>query len=190
MMHPIRTLPFGRWQRFRDHLLRLDAEDRRLRFLRTLDDGAVARFVEGLEPAANRVLVFTDAALEVRGAVLISLLPDGGAELAFSIERPWRRRGLGRDLAARALLWLRNRGIARAQIFCAAENLAMRHLARHAGFSLRLHGGECEGSVALAAPSVLSLVREGFAVRAGLYDAFVNGRAALLLPVYRLRSAA
>lgn len=189
-MHPIRTLPFGRWHRFRDHLLRLDAEDRRLRFLRTLDDSAVARFVAGLEPAANRVLVFTDAALEVRGAVLISLLPDRTAELAFSIERSWRRRGLGRDLAARALLWLRNRGIARAQVFCAAENLAMRRLARYAGFTLLLQGGECEGSVVLAAPSVRSLVREGLAVRAGLCDAYLNASKELLMPSLRLRFAA
>lgn len=189
MMHPIRSLPAVLWYRYRDHLVRLDGDDRRLRFGRTLDAAAISRFVAGLDPAGSRVLVFSDPTLAVRGAVLISLLPGGGAELAFSIEAPWRRRGLGRDLAARALLWLRNRGIARAQVFCAGENLAMRRLARRAGFTLRLAGSECEGSVALAPASLRSLLREAVAAGAGLNDAYRRARWIMIMRAFRFEAA-
>lgn len=189
MMHPIRSLPAGRWHRYRDHLLRLDANDRRLRFGLTRDDHAIARFAAGLDAGRNRVLVFCDETLAVRGAVLISLLDAGGAELAFSIERGWRRQGLGRDLAGRALLWLQNRGIATARVFCAAENLAMRRLARCAGLTLTLQDSECEGAIALPPPSRWSLLREAFAEQYGLYDTYRKANHSVPMLAPRLRPA-
>lgn len=190
MMNSIRNLPPSLWHRYRDHLARLSAEDRRLRFGHMLDDRAIDHFVEGLDPASNHVLVCEDEAGVVVGAVLISLLADRSAELAFSVEAAWRGRGLGRVLGDRAVLWLRNRGIRRAQLVCAGENLAMRRLARHLGMTLAFQESSCEGGADLAPPTPWSLLQEAVALHGVLWARYWGTQFRLFMPALRAGSAA
>lgn len=159
-MSTIRTLSPVELPRYRRHLLRLDDQDRRLRFGRPLDDDAIGDFVGGIDTSRTRILARSDRSLEVVAAVEVCLLPPDVAEFAFSVERPLQGHGLGTRLFERALLAAQNRGIRRAVIFCRADNMAMRRLARRLGMTLAVDGGECEGHLDLEARTPMTLLRE------------------------------
>jgi hypothetical protein len=73
-------------------------------------------------------------------------------------------------LMKRALLWVRNRNIPRACMYCLAENQAVRRMARHVGMAINTYAGDSEGEVALPRSTPLSIAREFAAEQAGLLD--------------------
>lgn len=159
-MHTIRTLmPWELWK-YRDHLLRLSPEDRRLRFGSALDDGAIRQFAERIDPAKNLILVAYNGGTEVIGAVHVAVNGTESVELGFSVERPYRGAHLGMALCERALLASRNRGYRRVELYCLPENMPMRRLALHCGMRMRFEDGECEGSLPLPPPTALTVLKE------------------------------
>ncbi len=167
-MYTIRSLLPWEWPKLRDHLLRLDAADRRMRFGHALGDQAIDAFVRKINWLQDRVSVAIDADGVVVGAVHISRLDDGAAELAFSVEPVHRGRGVGQALAARALLAARNAGYRRVHIFCLAENIAMRRLAARCGMRLACEATDCEGCQRLEPATPLSWLSELIGEIAGL----------------------
>src|SRR5215475_13246413 len=109
----IRKLWIGEAERYRDHLLRLDALSRRNRFAGAVSDEFVRDYAElsfGIDALIHGF--FVDGTL--RGAA--ELRPIGAplmreAEAAFSIEKPWQSHGVGSVLLERTLLAARNRGL-------------------------------------------------------------------------------
>ena len=93
----IRKIWIGEAERYRDHLLRLDAISRRNRFAGTVSDDFVNRYADiSLGMGAIIHGFFVEGML--RGAA--ELKPIGQpvtyeAELAFSIEKPWQSHGVG-----------------------------------------------------------------------------------------------
>lgn len=168
-MHTIRILfPHERF-RYAQHLLRLDAGARRLRFARAIKDQGIGDYVASLDRIRHAILVHEDDTLAVVGAVLLTFRDRGLAELAFSVEPAWRRQGLATDLARRALLWARNRDIQRVGVYCLSENIGMRRLAQRLGLRVQIDGPDCEGTLALPPRTPFSLVQEMAAERAGLF---------------------
>lgn len=155
---------------YRDHLLRLGADDRRLRFGTPASDARILAFADGIDFHQTRVLARLDASLNVVAAVQISLHSRRVVELAFSVERAYRRAGLGTELMNRALLWARNRRRSNAHVHCLAENIAMRRLAAAAGMEMTTAGGETEAVMVLSAATPLSYAAEAFGEGAGLAD--------------------
>lgn len=187
-MRAIRKLSSGETWRYRDHLLRLPADDRRMRFGHPVDDAVIARFVADLPSDRTRIFVIEDAAGRVIAAVLIAVYGDG-AELAFSVDPAHRRQGHARALFRRALLWVRNRGIGTIELACLAENRAIRKLARDMQMTAVVAGGDAEASLAVPPPSPFSVWREV------AWDAAAARRRARtawrrLLPLARLEAAA
>ncbi len=156
--------------KYRDHLLRLGADDRRLRFGVLLDDARIEAFVDGLDPRFTRVLAQLGSDLEVVAAVHMSVLRGAAVEFAFTVDVAYRRTGIGTALITRAVLWSRNRRFARAYVSYLAENTGMRRLARRAGMEVANEAGEMEAFIALPAASPLSYTAEAFAESAGLMD--------------------
>ena len=146
------------------HLLRLEPETRRQRFCGALGDEAVAAIVEDAFRAsglmlARRVLVGAMAGRDM--VALADLAIDGReAEAAFSVEAPWRQRGLGGTLFARALLYAQNRGVRRVHVRCLVHNRAMCALARRLGLALVFEEGEIQGTIAVPPANPLSLLAE------------------------------
>ncbi|MCP5365039.1 MAG: GNAT family N-acetyltransferase [Hyphomicrobiales bacterium] len=174
-MHPIRSLRSFEWDLYRDHMLALDHADRRLRFGHLMSDEAVSGFVDRINPSNTRILARFDADLRIVGAAQLSRLPHGDAELSFSVDPSWRRKGLGLALARRALLAARNKGIKQVCLFCLAENHPMRRLAFKAGLSVDRLGSECEATVSLPAPTPFSGFQGITGEQAGWYD-FISKR--------------
>lgn len=155
---------------YRDHLLRLDDADRRLRFGARRDDAAIYAYVSSLRPSADVVLAHFGNDLEVLGAAHIALTAARVAEFAFSVEASRRGSGIGAALFSRAILFARNRGTRTAVVYCLAANRAMRILARNAAMSVDSAAGDSEGSVDLPPPSSRSIFTEMVSEHAGLCD--------------------
>lgn len=109
----VRKLWIGEADRYRDHLLRLDAESRHSRFGGGVSDEFIRSYISttfGLSAVVHGF--FVDGVL--RGAA--ELRPLGPAfvreaEAALSIESDWQSHGVGSMLLDRTLLAARNRGI-------------------------------------------------------------------------------
>lgn len=169
-MSSIRMLMPFELHKYRDHLLHLGADDRRLRFGALLDDARIEMFVDGIDPRYTRVLAQLGADLEVVAAVHISILRRAAVEFAFTVNAAYRRTGIGTALITRAVLWSRNRRFTRAYVNYLPENTGMRRLARRAGMAVVIESGEMEAFVALPAASPLSYAAEALAESAGFMD--------------------
>jgi GNAT superfamily N-acetyltransferase len=100
---------------YRDHLLRLDSDARYSRFGTVMVDAIVAEHAHACFGAET--LIFGDFAEgEIRGAAELHILGAAAGiygrygEAAFSVEKRWRRSGLGSALVERLILAARNRG--------------------------------------------------------------------------------
>lgn len=145
-----------------DHLLRLSADDRHLRFGGRLADAAVrAHALRGGAFRRHFLGAFADGALRgVAECALLNGLPRLEAELAFSVETPWQGQGIGTELFRRMLVFARNRGVARVFIITLPGNRRMRHIAAKFDLAMEPPHGELEGRLQLVAPDYLSVLQE------------------------------
>ncbi len=110
----IRRLWAGERDQVRDHLLRLDGEDRALRFGGYASTALIAEYCEKLDWSRALVIGYI-AGGEVRGLGQLELIGAGwprAAEFAVSVERPFQNRGVGTALLRRLVIAARNRLIA------------------------------------------------------------------------------
>jgi GNAT superfamily N-acetyltransferase len=144
----IRRLWAGESERVRDHLLRLDAEDRQLRFGGHASAGHIAAYCEGLNWSRGLVLGYVVAG-QVRGVGELRLIGAASreAELAVSVERPFQNRGVGSALLRRLVLAARNRLIVRVHMVCLIENGRAVRMARRLEGTLVVDGGEAEARI-------------------------------------------
>ncbi len=154
---------------FAAHLLRLDAEDRLLRFQGYRNDEAVDAYVESLDWFGGVVIAYFVAG-EVRAAAHLSwtrgLVRTG--EIGLSVEAPFRRRGVGTALLRRAMTVARNRFVSDVELLCMPENAAMRRVAAHLGLKWKIASGQAEAAARLRWPDQLSVFDEMLAETEGL----------------------
>ena len=172
----IRKLWIGEAGKYRDHLLRLDAQSRHSRFGGGVSDEFIENYV-ATTLGLNAVIhgYFVDGVL--RGAAeLRSLGPAFArqAETAFSIEAAWQSLGVGSALLERTLLAARNRGIKTLHMACLADNRRMQELARKFAAELTFDFGGVVGEVAAARPTPLSVLREAIADGHGFATAMLD----------------
>jgi GNAT superfamily N-acetyltransferase len=119
-------------QKFRDHLLRLDGDSRRMRFAHGVSEAFIADYASRMNDMDAIVFGhFEDG--EVRAVAELRKLgavwsPD--AEAAFSVEAPYQNQGLGTELMGRVVQAARNRGVQHLYMSCLAENSKMQVIAR------------------------------------------------------------
>lgn len=147
---------------FTAHLLRLDADTRRERFGTAVTDDFLRNYAETTFGVGGLVYAYVEAG-EVRGAAELRGLEEiviQTGEAAFSVERTWRRRGIGGELFSRLITAARNRNIRTLYMTCLPENAAMRNLARK--FEAEMVGGyaDVEGRIATGAPTPFTLLDE------------------------------
>jgi GNAT superfamily N-acetyltransferase len=172
----IRKVWPAEYSKFRDHLLRLDAESRRLRFCASVNDAFIDRYCETVRRVPTLVHgFFVDG--ELRAAAELRPILDGwpvAAEAAFSVERDWQDSGIGTELLHRTLRSARNRGVATLYMVCLRENARMQSLARKFEAELHFEHGEIAGTVDAAGPDVFSLLREGLEDGSALVTALIE----------------
>jgi RimJ/RimL family protein N-acetyltransferase len=162
--------------KFRDHLLRLDPESRRMRFAHSVADAFVEEYASRM--TAYGSLVYGHLADgQLRGAAELRRLGDTWgeeAEAAFSVEKPYQNRGVGTDLMGRVLRAARNRSIRRLYMSCLAENAKMQAIARKHAAVLRFEAGDVVGEILPERADYYSLATESAADRMGFIIAVLD----------------
>jgi RimJ/RimL family protein N-acetyltransferase len=168
--------------KFRDHLLRLDKESRRMRFAHSVSDAFIEAYAQRMTQYGSLVYGhLVDG--NVRGAAELRRLGDTWgeeAEAAFSVERPYQDHGVGTDLMGRVVRAARNRSIRRLYMSCLADNAKMQAIARKHAALLRYEAGDVVGEILPAQPSYLSLMQEATEDRMGFIIAVLDLQARLV----------
>ncbi len=136
----------------RDHLLRLDRASRYDRFHGFVDDDFIERYAGKCADDGTVVIAYLEDGV-VRGAA--ELHPpeqsrDAQPEVAFSVEVPLRRRGVGSILFRKLIAEAHARGYRGLRITTGSQNEAMRALAYKFGANLSFRYGESTGTIDLA----------------------------------------
>lgn len=182
-MSVIRYLAGSEIPLLREHLLRLDPEDRRMRFGGALlKPEAIDAYCDSIDRARSMHIGYlVDGNL--RGVAQICFLDTtlsgwfdkpGTAEFAISVERPWQNGGIGTRLLTRAVILARNRNIANLFMMCLPENEKMKRLARKCGIRLKFQDGEVIGEAGLDRPDALTVAAEYVDTAVGLFDEMMD----------------
>ncbi len=158
----VRKLLASERERFRDHLLRLDKDARRLRFAHAVADSFIEDYAQRMTDMGGIVVgMIVDG--EVRAAAELRKIGDNWgreAEAAFSVERAYQDQGVGTELMGRIIRAARNRGVHLLYMSCLAENARMQAIARKFEAELRFEYGEVIGEIVPDAADYFSLAAE------------------------------
>ena len=136
----------------RDHLLRLDRTSRHDRFHGFIDDSFIERYAEKCANDGTVISAYFEDGI-LRGAAELhppEQSPDSQPEIAFSVERTTRRKGVGSILFRKLISEAHAKGYRNLRITTGAQNEAMRALANKFGAHLTFRHGESTGSIDLA----------------------------------------
>ncbi len=157
------------------HLLRLQDEDRRLRFGRHMRDDTLREYVDGINFERDRVFGVQDADLNLIGFAHLALDPATRvAELGVSVDPVARGKGYGFALLERVVLHASNHGYRVLFMYCLAENAIMMHLARKAGLTVVVEAGEADARLTLERVSAGGVIREAMADQFALVDCMLK----------------
>ena len=162
--------------KFRDHLLRLDKDSRRLRFAHGVSDAFIEDYASRMTEYGSLVYGHVVDG-QVRGAAELRRLGDGWgeeAEAAFSVEKAYQDNGVGSDLMGRVVRAARNRRVRRLYMSCLAENAKMQVIAKKHEAVLRFEYGEVIGEILPETPDYFSMVAEAAEDRVGFMIAVLD----------------
>src|SRR5262245_8466094 len=162
--------------KFRDHLLRLDRESRRMRFAHSVSDTFIDTYAGRMGEFGSLVFGHIIDG-RVRGAAELRRLGDiwgEEAEAAFSVEQPYQDHGVGTELMGRVVRAARNRAIRRLYMSCLAENARMQAIARKHAAVLRFEAGDVVGEILPEQADYYSLATEAAADRMGFIIAVLD----------------
>jgi GNAT superfamily N-acetyltransferase len=162
--------------KFRDHLLRLDKTNRRMRFAHGVSDAFIEDYAARMAEMGGVVYGYFDGE-EVRAAAELKKLGDiwgREAEAAFSVEQPLQEQGIGTELMGLVIRAARNRGIQHLCVSCLAENGKMRAIARKYEAELRFEYGEVIGEIVPDGPNYFSILAEAVDDRFGYMMAVLD----------------
>lgn len=165
----IRKLWPSEIEKFRDHLLRLDKDSRRLRFAHGVSDQFIEDYASRMCDMGSIVYGYIEDG-EVRACAELRKLGDvwgEEAEAAFSVERAYQDKGLGTELMGRVIRAARNRGCHRLYMSCLAENGKMQAIARKHEADLKFEYGEVIGEIVPQEANYFSLLQEAVEDRVG-----------------------
>ena len=155
---------------FRDHLLRLDTRSRHERFSGGMSDDFLIRYAQSCFGEGDLVFgAFIDGvmrgAAELRSSEAIwseqaPFQRHIHAEAAFSVEEPFRRRGVGETLFRRVEEAASNHGVETIEIVCAPDNVPMIRLAGKFKTKFSFEENQITGRLAARLPTAFSLLRE------------------------------
>jgi GNAT superfamily N-acetyltransferase len=161
---------------FRDHLLRLDKDSRRLRFAHGVSDSFIEEYAGRMNEMGSIVFgYFVDG--QIRAAAELRKLADHWgheAEAAFSVERAYQDQGIGSALMGRVIRAARNRGVRLLFMSCLAENAKMQTIAKKHEAALRFEYGEVIGEIVPSGPDYFSLLAEAVDDRVGYMMAVLD----------------
>jgi GNAT superfamily N-acetyltransferase len=171
-----------------DHLLRLDPASRRDRFNGVVDDDFLKRYAGGCADDGVIVIGYVEKG-EVHGAAELHEArrsADSTPEIAFSVEKYLRRRGVGSVLFKALVAEAKRHGYKKLRVTTGAQNDAMRALARKFGIHLDFNHGELSGSIDLAGVKLAKMEVTPLKVSRDLARAMIGFNQAFWNPLLRM----
>ncbi|MGE5511097.1 MAG: GNAT family N-acetyltransferase [Bacteroidota bacterium] len=162
--------------KFRDHLLRLDKDSRRLRFAHGVADAFIEDYAARMNDMGSLVFGFIVDG-EVRAAAELRKLGHTWgreAEAAFSVEKAYQDQGIGTELMGRVIRTARNRGVQLLYMSCLAENSKMQAIARKHEAELHFEYGEVVGEIVPEGANYFSILAEAVEDRVGFMMAVLD----------------
>ena len=162
--------------KFRDHLLRLDRDSRRMRFAHGVSDTFIEEYASRMTEMGSIVFGYFEDG-EVRAAAELRKLGDTWgqeAEAAFSVEKAFQEKGLGSELMGRVIRSARNRGVHHLFMSCLSENAKMQAIARKHEADLRFEYGEVISDLVPQEANYFSLLAEAVEDRVGYMMAVLD----------------
>ena len=157
-----RRLAAGEQDKLVRHFLRLDADDRQRRFGGYISEARLRAYGERLGQCRAIVLgCFIDG--ELRAVGELKPIEDSwpaAAELALSVEAPFRGRGIGTELGRRLVVRARNRFLLTLHMLCAFDNRVVQRIARRLDGAMTFHPGEVEAQLTPSWPDPASAAEE------------------------------
>lgn len=160
MSHFVYKLQPHEYDRYRKHLLALDEESRYTRFGFHAKDEIIEQLCTTFETNTkeHKIFVIEDEDLNVVAAGHISLA-GGETELAFSVLKEHRKKGMGSSLMSRCVEWCQNRNIKGGCMVCLSTNTAIKKLAGKHGILIN-DGGETLADIKIPTATASSVVHE------------------------------
>ncbi|MGH8337618.1 MAG: GNAT family N-acetyltransferase [Gammaproteobacteria bacterium] len=160
-------------EKFYDHLLRLDAKSRRMRFAHAVSDQFVREYAARMSQSGAVVYGCFDGDNLVACAELRKIGDTWGhtAEAAFSVEPGYQDKGIGSELLGRVIRAARNRGVRHLVLICLADNAKMQAVARHHDAELHFDSGEVIGDIVPRVANPMSIFAEAFEDRVDMWMA-------------------
>jgi len=162
--------------KFRDHLLRLDKQARRLRFGHGVSDDFLLDYVGRTDLTEALIWGYFEDG-EIHAAAELRKLGEvwgEQAEGAFSVESAYQDRGIGTELMGRVIRAARNRHVRHLFVCCLAENAKMQRIARKHHANLTFEYGEVLGDIIPANSNYASIVGEAMEDRLGFAMAVLD----------------
>lgn len=159
-MFAVYRLRSDEYNRYRKHLLALDADSRYTRFGYMIKDEIIDQLCDRFEanPKEHKIFVIEDEDLRVIAAGHIAL-EGGETELAFSVLREYRNQGMGDALMKRTIEWCQNRNIKGGCMVCISTNTAIKRLASKHGVLIN-QGGETLANITIPEANAVSVMHE------------------------------
>jgi len=148
MIHAPRLLGAGEREAYARHLLALDPHDRHLRFGAGLSECTLRAYANGIDLERDALFGVFYEGVTLIGAAHLARAPSH-AEIGLTVAPDFRRRGIGFALVATCCRHARTWGVRSVFMRCAAENTAMRNLARAHGMRLIVDGPEVDAFLAM-----------------------------------------
>jgi GNAT superfamily N-acetyltransferase len=169
-----KLLPYEIW-RLREHLLRLSAADRRLRFFGGVGADFIAEHCRRIDCLRAVVIGFFEAGM-LRGAAELHLAGQlgGRAELAITVESEWQDRQIGTGLLGHAITIAENRGVQAVEMICLLDNHRMQHIARKFAGRLDIVDNQAEANLKVPYPTQISLWHEAAMDGIGLMTSWLE----------------
>lgn len=161
------------------NLVKLQGEDRRLRFGMSCTDEYISNYVtKSFEQESQWFGVdHIDGHLVATCHVAIY---NGEGELGCCVDEDYRGEGFAQMMFDRAVTWLRVRGITNVFMHCLSENGAMKHIARKNDMVLVSEYGETEAAVEVEPATPATYMEEAYMDRVALYDMYYKNNFRML----------
>lgn len=165
-----------------EHLLKLQGEDRRLRFGMVVTDNYIENYVFSSFDTESKWFGCEDGG-EIVSACHVAVT-NGQAELGCSVDKDYRNHKLAQAMFDRAITWLRTKGITDVFMHCLTENGAMKHIARKNYMTVVSDGGESDANVQVAPATPFTPMVDAYVDRMAMYDMIFKNNMTILKRMY------
>jgi RimJ/RimL family protein N-acetyltransferase len=129
----------------RDHLLRLQGDDRRMRFGGAISDEGIDVYLKTAFDRNSEWFIIYSSDVVV-AACHVAYIEDE-AEIGLSVDVTERMKKLAQVVFRRALISVRAKNIKKVYMHCLSENTVMKHIAHKAGMTVVSAHGESDARI-------------------------------------------